>query len=292
MPMSIEISKCSFQGVKRLESNNIYDTASNTLPAPSVTNGPIPYYPELKKLVPNVTSAILVAYFEMRFPAPQDALTRIASLPVTVPLDTVADALQISRRTLGQALCAICRVFPSEDRRSGAARVAREFLMPNHTRFGKIKLYSMICSGYITRVRTIILRRNLPMFRAHVEILGISSTYSPFKPENTQTVHAQQVIQPEQLAFPDGARARTSHSVSLAELLLRGSELAGDRRRTRYDRERKASGKPAKRRNTTLTKPNHGVEPELPEEVTGRLLHLRKDDAEDDLGSATGRRRG
>lgn len=82
-----------------------------------------------------------------------------------------------------------------------------------------------------------------------------------------------------------------SQQESLAEIMLRASTLAGDRRHSRYSRLRKAvasgledrsvlSAKQPKgkvRRNK-LTKVNEAVEPDLPDEVRQRLINLYKDE--------------
>ena len=93
------------------------------------------------------------------------------------------------------------------------------------------------------------------------------------------------------------AAALVSSPDSLAGILLRGSVLAGDRRRVRYGRLRKAvadgleepgvlSAKQPKRRIINLPRSNDGVEPQLPEDVAGRLLNLRTPRVKDEAPSA------
>jgi hypothetical protein len=72
---------------------------------------------------------------------------------------------------------------------------------------------------------------------------------------------------------------------TLAEILLSASQLSGDRRSTRYPRQRKAMtdglASPdvlkVKRGKGKLHLPteNEAIEPDLPQELLDRLIHLR-----------------
>jgi len=75
---------------------------------------------------------------------------------------------------------------------------------------------------------------------------------------------------------------------SLAEILLSASQLSGDRRSTRYPRQRKAIATglespeilkvKREKRKIHLPAQNEAVEPDLPQELLDRLIRLRNDE--------------
>jgi len=259
------------------------------MPDAASTFGPIPYFPGLKKIVPNVTCALLVTYLEMRFPAPQDDRRHISSLPVTVPLDTVREDLQISRRTLGLNLYALARVYREESKRWSSARASREFIQQHHRTKGTRKLYSIVCDHNLERARTFILRRNMPMLLAAFANAGVSIPLA-LSPAQSETRDSLQLGETSsELTKLADAPLLISQPQTFAEMILRASELSGDRRRTRYVRLRKAmesgledpgalSAKQpkGKKRNNQVTRSNEAVDPQLPDEVMARLIKLRE----------------
>lgn len=283
--------------------NHIYGDAPNAPGSETGiaqdTIGPFPYFPGLRKIVPNISCAVFVTYLEMRFPAPQDSPERVSSLPVMVSCQQMMDELQIGRRTLTLNLHAISRVYRQEAKRWACARAAREFINQHHRVKGTRKLYSLVCDKGLDSAHHFILRRNLPYMRQIFKDTGITHlaaftvTYS--RPRDSCT---SQETASEYNKLPE-APALVSRPSTLVDLLLEASQLSGDRRRVRYPRLRKAvadglepksvlSAKQPKRRKSV----SEAVEPELPEEITGRLYKLQNEDVEEDLGSAGGRGEG
>ena len=260
-----------------------------TMPEGPSTIGAIPFYPNLKKSFERVTSCIVFTYLEMHHAAPQDTLGRISSLPVTVSVEAVCGDLQVTRRTLALALFPLSTLYTSEASRWSAARAAREFIQPNHSRLGRIKPYSIVSANKLAHSHELVLRRNLPLIRTISQKAGMAQgfphVFAPTPPNrqaNAEECRKMAVTQPTLHQAPK----------SLAEILLRASVLAGDRRSLRYPRLRRAvasgledasvlSAKQpkGKRRNNTLTKLNEAVEPQLPDDVAARLINLRKRDS-------------
>ena len=85
-----------------------------------------------------------------------------------------------------------------------------------------------------------------------------------------------------------GGALLVSSPRKLAEILLAGSQLSGDRRSTRYQRQRKAVAAglespeilkvKGEKRKTHLRNESKAVDPELSQEVIERLLHLARDE--------------
>jgi hypothetical protein len=237
--------------------------------------GPVPFYPNLKRIVPNVTCALLVTYFEMRFPAPEYDPGRISSLPVVVSVDTVSHELAISRRTLGLSLYAIARVYKEEAERWRCARAYREFIQQHHRKKGTRKLYSIVCDYNLERAHTFILRRNIPLLRAAFANCGISASSLAETAQAWSDPGVNQDCVAHELAKVGVAPALISSPATLVDLLLEASQLSGDRRKLRYPRLRRAvkaglespNVLKVKRgtQNNPLTKMNYGVEPDLPQ---------------------------
>ena len=269
------------------------------------TIGPIAYYPNLKLVFHNVTACVVFTYLETHHAAPQDDPRRVSSLPVTVNVDQICRDLQVTRRTLALALFPLCTLYPSEASRWSAARAAREFIQPNHSRLGRFKPYSIVSANKLAHSHELVLRRNVPLIRTIGQNAGMTQGFPHHldpSPSSQQT-EAQEcckmgVAQAALLRTPESLAeipARVSQlGESLAEILMRASVLGGDRRKVRYPRLRKAveagledasilkAKQPkGKRRNTTLTKAvNEGVNPQLPEEIEGRLSNLRDGEKE------------
>lgn len=259
----------------------------NRLPS---TIGVVPYYPNLKLAFDRIASCLVFTYLEIHYPAPQDTQGRTSSLPVTVDVETVCRDLKMNRRTLRFALIPLCTLYREEAKRWSAARSAREFFNHRHSRLGKIKPFSCVTDNRsLDRTHTLTIRRNNPFIAkiladAAITRLSdmqlITQTLAPTQPDATSANKY-----PEITARRNDLGGLTE---SLAEILLRASALAGDRRKIRYPRLRKAvesgledasvlSAKQPKGRKR-IKCINVGVEPELPEEVAARFNKLTKDE--------------
>jgi len=251
-----------------------------------ITLGVIPYFPKLIDIVPNITSAVLVTYLEMRNPAPQDH----PAFPVTVSAETVCRELRITRRTLALTLYALSRVFQTEEKRHAAARGAREFTLSHCTRYPKTKIYSLVTDYNLFRFHTLILRRNTILLREAFLTLPTSITSGDtclrlnLDPSRQATQPARDAARNRVRDDTDraGAPMLVSSPETLSDILLKASVLSGDRRSERYPRLRKAvasgledrkvlSAKQPKKK-TTL---NTGVQPDLPDDLTGRLARTK-----------------
>jgi len=186
-----------------------------------------------------VTISLVVVYLEIHHKAKSDDSERPAGLkstPVCVDCDQACRDLGISRRTLLVSLCCISTWWKSEEERSRAARAGREFLNPDHSRYGRLKFYSATGSKTWRPGTIIQLRRNF----AHIENL--------LQNAGIATLAVQ--VHPPQIPFPkltdNAISAPTAHTPaqkeSLSEILLRALVLSGDRRSTRYLRRRVAEG--------------------------------------------------
>jgi len=248
------------------------------------TTGTIPYYPGLKEFVPSLTAAIVVTYLETRFPAPPN----YPGLPVTVSPETVCKDLRVSRRTLGLSLHAIARVYREEADRWRGARAYREFIQQHHRKKGTRKLYSIVCDYNLERAHTFILRRNIPLLRAAFANAGISMPLEKWAEQSEARNITPTSQNPSELTKGAVPSLLVSAPRTLAEIMLQASQLSGDRRSLRYPRLRKAAAnglespdvlkvKRAKRK-PHLPNRNEAVEPDLPQELVDRLIHLPKDE--------------
>ena len=223
-----------------------------------------------------MTSCLVFTNLEMHHPVPE-TLGRLSSLPVTVAVDTICRDLQITRRTLALALFPLCTLYPSEASRWSAARAAREFIQPKHTRLGRFKPFSIVSANKLAQSHQFVLRRNLPLIRTIGQNAGMTQIFPhvlsptlPLTQADAQECRKMAVAQASLLRSPE----------SLAEILLRASVLSGDRRKVRYPRLRKAveaglepaSVLSAKQpRGKKRRSGNNAVTPDLPDEVTARL---------------------
>jgi hypothetical protein len=124
---------------------------------------PIPLYPRLANVLGSVTMAAIVAYLEIHHPHPgndSQASTGRSSAPFSIRADTLCEAIGVNRRTLQIALSCIAVWWRAEELRAGAARSGREFLNSAHTRYGKVKLYSVVGSKSHKCDQTLTFRRN------------------------------------------------------------------------------------------------------------------------------------
>jgi hypothetical protein len=205
-------------------------------PMPPSTIEPLPYFPNLKGQLRGVTASLVLTYLETHHPAPRGPNGAILTTPVTLNLDAVAADLQVTRRTLLVTLSVLCAWWPTEEARSRAASAGREFINPDHTRYGRLKFYSATGSKTWRPGTIIQIRRNFAHLTWLLRQAGIA----------TLTVPSPAIALPVPKLAENGDSAPTAHSPaqkeSLSEILLRTSALAWDRRSTRYPRLREAVG--------------------------------------------------
>jgi hypothetical protein len=192
----------------------------------------VPYWPALKIAVGSVTAALAVSYLEMRYPSPPPEPGRRYGLPVTVDFARMAEELAVDRRTLGLALLCVSTWWESEIRRVAAARYGREFVNHSHRRWPRLKLYSIVADRKWKSLETVAVRRNWPVLTKTLSDAGITSLCAMSSPSVLSPALRRQEL--EKLA------AQPPPLSGLTEILLRGVELAQDRRRTRYVRQRRA----------------------------------------------------
>ena len=143
---------------------------------------PLPYYPTLARALGGPTISIVFVYLEIHHPAPApdlEATEGRKNPPVYVDCDAACEDLGVSRRTLHVALARLCAWWKSEEARSAAARSSREFFAPDHSRYGKIKPYSLVGSRYQLANQTFAIRRNLGKLRIILDNAGFQSTRKP-----------------------------------------------------------------------------------------------------------------
>ena len=195
---------------------------------------PLPYFPNLKGQLRGVTASLVLTYLEIHHPAPRDPNRAILTTPVTLNLDAVAADLQVSRRTLLVTLSVLCVWWPTEEGRCRAARASREFLNPDHIRYGPWKFYSATGSKTWRPGTIIQLRRNFAYLTWLLRQAGIA----------TLAVPATTIAFPVPAMAESGVSASTARAqqqkMSIAEKVLRSSVLSGDQRETRHSRLRAA----------------------------------------------------
>jgi hypothetical protein len=192
------------------------------------------YYPNLKRELQSVTGSLLLTYLEIHHPTPRGPDGAILTTPVTLDLDAVAADLQVSRRTLCVNLSVLCAWWPTEEARGRAARAGREFLNPDHTRYGHWKFYSATGSKTWRPGTIIRLRRNFAHLTKLLQDAGIATLAVPVPP----------------VALPVPAMAECCVSTSAAHIPVQkeslseilSSALGLDRRSSRYLRRRAAEG--------------------------------------------------
>jgi hypothetical protein len=249
----------------------------STVPMPPSTIEPLPYFPNLHRCIHGVTASLLLTYLEIHHPAPRDTSNqryqRVTSLPVTLNLDAVAADLQVSRRTLCVNLSVLCTWWPTEMARLRAARCCREFLNPDHTRYGRSKFYSATGSKTWRPGTIIQLRRNFKSLSMLLRDAGIAALAVP--------VPALAIPVPTLAENGVSASARISlFSRKIIEKLELANALGGDQRKVRYDRLRAGierglvpasvlSAKQPKGKRRKVH--NQAVDPVLPEALKRRI---------------------
>jgi hypothetical protein len=180
-----------------------------------------------------VNAALVITYLEMHHPSPPPESGRRYGLPVEVNFARMADELAVDRRTLGIALLCVSTWFEDERVRLGAVRAGREFLNLKHSRFAKLKLYSIVAPRAWRSLETLTLRRNWPQLTRTLEECRVTPNVSHETPCGKTAAVLPRLIE-------HFAAARPSSLQTLPEILMRGVELAQDRRKTRYVRLRRA----------------------------------------------------
>jgi hypothetical protein len=206
----------------------------SSVPMLPSTIEPLPYFPNLHRCIHSVTASLVLTYLEIYHPAPRDSNGTILTAPITLNLDAVAADLQVSRRTLCVCLSVLCTWWPTDMARLRAARCCREFVNPDHSRYGPLKFYSATGSKTWRPGTIIQLRRNFASLSMLLQDAGIA----------TLAVPVPTIAIPVPKLAENGVSASAAYASckkeSIADILLRASVLAGDRRKTRYQRLRAA----------------------------------------------------
>jgi len=287
----------------------------SSVPMLPSTIEPLPYFPNLHRCIHGVTASLVLTYLEIHHPAPRDTSNqryqRVTSLPVTLNLDAVAADLQVSRRTLNVNLSVLCTWWPTEKARWLAARACREFLNPDHSRYGRWKFYSATGSktwrpGTIIQLRRNFRHLNLLLRDAGIATLAVpvptiaipvpmlaengisaSAAYASCKKESLADILLRASVLSGDRTVPASASYAPVFSARdmpanarVIELLERANVLAGDWRKTRYSRLRAAVANglaPASVLSAKQPKrkrrnvPNQAVDPVLPEALKRRI---------------------
>ena len=233
--------------------------ASHTPQDSQSTQIGVPYWPALKSAVGSVSAALVVTYLEMKYPSPLPEPPRRYGLPVEVNFAQMADDLAVDRRTLGLAFLCVSTWFRTEKERLGAVRAGREFLHQKHSRFPKLKLYSIVADREWRALRTLTLRRNWPMLEKTLAECGVAHHVEPHR------------LPRRDYAEIDVQASGLGRSSPELEKLMRLGHV--DRRRTRYVRLRKAIADGLAQPDELKRKhpPTEAVDPEL-DEVVKRLM--------------------
>jgi hypothetical protein len=226
----------------------------------------VPYWPALKTAVGSVNAALVVTYLEMHYPSPPPEPGHRYGLPVTVDFARMADDLAVDRRTLGLALMCVCTWWETEVKRIGAVRAGREFLNLKHSRFPRLKLYSIVADREWKSLRMLTLRRNDPQIAKTLADAGITSICTAPGPSSAPRQLPRQDLQ----EFVASALPLSG----LTEILMRASTLAGDRP---YATKPKLRGA-IKREVATPDAPRvqrqretQAIDPDLPDAMLARM---------------------
>jgi hypothetical protein len=178
----------------------------------------------------------------------------------------MADELAVNRRTLGLALMCVCTWWETEVKRIGAVRAGREFLNLKHSRFPRIKLYSLVAAREWKSLRTLTLRRNDPQLMRVLTGAGVAS------------ICAAPSISPISRVVPcqdfDKSPVSALTLSNLTEFLLQSVNLAGDQLNAKKPKLRRA----AKRALVAPDVPKvqrqweiDAVDPDLPDAMKARM---------------------
>lgn len=131
---------------------------------------PLPYFPQLCRVLGGVTISIVLVYLEIHHSPPEpDAASQPARAglrmpPVSLDCDQACEDLGVSRRTLHTALESLCTWWRGEALRSSAARSGRDFIhsgrsFPASTHTA-IRPYAIVGSRKHNQPRTLVIHRN------------------------------------------------------------------------------------------------------------------------------------
>lgn len=145
---------------------------------------PLPYYPQLCRILGGVTLAVVLVYLEIHHSAPEPAAGRKYA-PAYLDCDQACAELRVSRRTLNIALEGLSVWWKNDSQRSAAARAGREFIAASpsfHVPLSaRVRPYACVGSRAFLRPRTIAIHRNMQQ----IERILIESSIIPA----TQTGH-------------------------------------------------------------------------------------------------------
>ena len=147
---------------------------------------PIPYIPQLCRVLGGVTIAVVFTYLEIHHsppephPAAQPAHAGLRMPPVALDCDQACDDLGVSRRTLNIALEGLSVWWGSEAKRSMASRAGRDFFAtsPSFSVLAptSIRPYACVGSRAFQFPRTIAIHRNPQRIRQILVNSGLIST--------------------------------------------------------------------------------------------------------------------
>lgn len=213
---------------------NAQEISTGLTPSWDLSPAPIPYFPQLRRVIASTVAILAFTYIEAHHPAPQDLETKRVSLPVEIDTGILATAIGVHRRTLVIALHSLCAWFRDERRRLAAKRAGWEFFVRRHTVAKPRKMYCLVGSSNWSTPQHLSLYRDLPMVAANLDSCGLSQTFAYLRVNKQVDVIQRFAGRPQQVqtvsSLPD----------NLALLQERVSKLGGDRRAERYERLRKA----------------------------------------------------
>jgi hypothetical protein len=227
----------------------------------------LPYHPNLKcESLRQTTAIVIFTYLEIYWPAeplPEDSKS-LASEPVEVDIEELCADLRISRLTFRYFWRRCATVWRDELARARARQAGREFLERPHGVPGPMKPYSAVMPWPLPiDCRTLILRRNRKLIASILYRAGLE-TLAPVVPS---------------VAVPGLPTTAPLQSDSLIDILLRGSDVAQDRRQQRYPRLKRAieagiettAAIRIKKKKKKKPKPTQAVDPSLPPAMVARL---------------------
>lgn len=149
---------------------------------------PLPYFPQLCRVLGGVTISIVLVYLEIHHSPPDpdpDAQRSRAGLrtpPVSLDCDQACEDLGVSRRTLHTALESLGTWWRVEALRSSAARSGRDFINSGHSfpsgTYAKVKPYAIVGSREFNAPRTLTIHRNLQRLEQIAIDAGILSPHN------------------------------------------------------------------------------------------------------------------
>lgn len=154
-------------------------------PKPHSKIDPLPYFPQLCRVLGGVTISIVLVYLEIHQSALEpdpDAIRSLAGLrnpPAMLDCDQACQDLGVSRRTLHTALESLGSWWKAEAQRSAASRSGRVFLRYDNTRAHPVRPYAFVGSRSFLKPRTIAVHRNQPRLAQIFIDAGITELREP-----------------------------------------------------------------------------------------------------------------